>query len=254
MYFSLELPISEENRSIHDNFTESFDVVAYFPTRRKRSRSRRLRFMRNYSRWYARATRAECNRTHKENPLRSRSELSIKASDRSIEINRALDRAENFNRRWRRFHPSARRSLNFSPRNTQEMAVLTTISCAARVQNAGREDDGSRNFPERDLALSIRGPFFTGDIRPAGHLIPGTRESELKSGRQMDDEHKSRYVAHVPEMPRIYSGSGAFVETVNGTGVLIITADKSKIYNRPLWSRSILRTIYLEINCKPFNG
>lgn len=108
MYFSLELPISEENRSIHDNFTENSDGVAYFSTRRKRSRSRRcrrLRFMRNYSRWYARATRAECNRTHKENPLRSRSELSIKASDRSIEINRALDRAENFNRRRRRFHP-----------------------------------------------------------------------------------------------------------------------------------------------------
>lgn len=147
------------------------------------------------------------------------------------------------------------RSLNFSPRNTQEMAVLTTISCAARVQNAGREDDGSCNFPERDLALSIRGPFFTGDIRPAGHLIPGTRESELKSGRQMDDEHKSQYVAHVPEMPRIYSGSGAFVETAHGNGVLIIIANKFQIYNWPInltigWTNYLeIDQIYLRINC-----
>lgn len=37
VYFSLELPISEENRSIHDNFTESFDGVAYFPRRRRGS-------------------------------------------------------------------------------------------------------------------------------------------------------------------------------------------------------------------------
>lgn len=208
VYFSLQLPISEENRSIHDNFTENSDGAAYFPSRRKRSRRRRrlrLRFMRNYSRWYARATRAECNRTHKENPLRSRSELSIKASDRSIEINRALDRAENFNRRRRRFHPpqpSHPRSLNFSPaQHTGNGRSNNYFLCGAGPKCRGRtEDDGSRNFPERDLALSIRGPFFTGDIRLAGHLIPGTRESELKSGRQMDDEHKSRYVAHVPEM------------------------------------------------------
>lgn len=113
VYFSLELPISEENRSIHDNFTESFDGAAYFPRRSDEEEA----FASSSSAFYAelfalvraRATRAECNRTHKENPLRSRGELSIKASDRSIEINRALDRAENFNRRWRRFHPPSRR-------------------------------------------------------------------------------------------------------------------------------------------------
>lgn len=58
VYFSLELPISEENRSIHDNFTETPSRISRGEaTRRKRSRSRRLRFMRNYSRWYARERR-----------------------------------------------------------------------------------------------------------------------------------------------------------------------------------------------------
>ena len=80
--------------------------AAYFPTRRKRfaSSTSSSSLLRAYAKLFAMERTNEerqCNRTHKENPLRSRGELSIKLSNRKvgIEINRALERARNFNRR-----------------------------------------------------------------------------------------------------------------------------------------------------------
>ncbi|TGZ37378.1 hypothetical protein DBV15_08083 [Temnothorax longispinosus] len=159
VYFSLELPISEENRSIHDNFTGSSTEPPYFPARRKRLASvgivvapRLCEIIRDGTR--ERGT--ECNRTHKENPLRSRGELSIKL-------------------------PTGGNG------RSNNCFLAATAATAAAVVAARR---GRRH--RRGRRIAIRGPFFTVDIRPAGHLILRTRESELKSGRQMNDEHKSR--------------------------------------------------------------
>jgi len=75
VYFPLELPISEENRSIHDNFTETEPRIS----RRRGSASHRRRSrLCEIIRDGTRERETECNRTHKENPLRSRGELSIK--------------------------------------------------------------------------------------------------------------------------------------------------------------------------------
>lgn len=60
---------------------------------------------------------------------------------------------------------------------TWEMDVLTTISCGRGADARGPTTD--RVISRRDLALSIRAPFFTGDIRPAGHLIPGHASQNL---------------------------------------------------------------------------
>lgn len=59
------------------------------------------------------------------------------------------------------------------------MDVPTTVSCGApRTRYYG--DDGSRNFPARFGSQHPGAPpFFTGDIRPAGHLIPGHASQNL---------------------------------------------------------------------------
>jgi len=82
VYFPLELPISEENRTIHDNFMGKLDEAAYFSTRRKRfasstSPSSFCAYAKLFAMKRANEER-QCNRTHKENLLRSRGELSIK--------------------------------------------------------------------------------------------------------------------------------------------------------------------------------
>lgn len=83
-----------------------------------------------------------------------------------------------------RFHP--RNRLIFLTA-TQEMAGSpTTISRAAgRVEKnvVVQEDERTttttdRVISRRDLALSIRPPFFTGDIQP-GRLIPGHASQNL---------------------------------------------------------------------------
>lgn len=110
------------------------------------------------------------------------------------------------------------------------MAVLTTIS-----RGAGARGTTDRVISRRDLALSIRAPFFTGDIRPAGHLIPGHASQNLNLAGKWTTCINPVRSARAGNAANIFRVRGADARSSSDDGAdksgahVVIIADKSEI-------------------------
>jgi len=101
-------------------------------------------------------------------------------------------------------------------------------------RGAGARGTTDRVISRRDLALSIRAPFFTGDIRPAGHLIPGHASQNLNlAGKWTTSINpvRSARAGNAANIFRVRSGRARARARPSEwrPGVLIIAEDKSEI-------------------------